>query len=123
MQTYLEVGHRPWGSYYVLIDEPNYKVKKLVVKPDKRLSLQRHQFRMEHWTVVSGQGDLEVHVGDEKNWVKPYGPGEYVFVPLQAIHRISNTSEEELIIIEVQYGSYTGEDDIERFEDDFGRVK
>lgn len=123
MQNYLEVGHRPWGSYYVLVDEPTYKVKKLVVKPNQRLSLQSHNQRMEHWTVVSGEGILEIHTGKETDWVKKYVSGEYAFVPLQAIHRITNQSDEELVIIEVQYGTYTGEDDIVRYEDDYGRIK
>lgn len=124
MQTYLEVGHRPWGSYYVLVDEPSYKVKKLVVKPNQRLSLQSHQFRMEHWVVTSGTGSLEIHSGEDKDsWIKDYNAGEYAFVPLHAVHRITNNTEEELIIIEVQYGTYTGEDDITRYEDDYGRIK
>jgi mannose-6-phosphate isomerase-like protein (cupin superfamily) len=121
-EKYLEVGHRPWGSYYVLIDEPNYKVKKLVVKPDQRLSLQSHEHRAEHWVVVEGTGTMEVRVGSEDNWVKDYVIGEYIYVPLRAIHRIRNNGKHELVIIEVQNGDYTGEDDITRYEDDYGRV-
>lgn len=119
---YLEVGHRPWGSYYVLIDEPTYKVKKLVVKPNQRLSLQSHEHRAEHWVVVEGTGTMEVRVGEEDNWVKEYGIGEYIYVPLRAIHRIRNNGKFDLIIIEVQNGDYTGEDDITRYEDDYGRA-
>lgn len=120
---YLEIGERPWGKYYVLIDEPTYKVKKLVILPGKRLSLQSHDQRAEHWVVTEGQGMLEVRVTDNpKDWVKKYKAGQHIFVPLGAIHRISNESNTELVIVEVQTGTYTGEDDITRYEDDFGRV-
>ncbi len=123
MSGYLEVGQRPWGKYYVLIDEENYKVKKLVVKPNQRLSLQSHNHRMEHWVVVSGEGLLEIHNPNYLEKIKTYKAGEYAFVPLKAIHRITNQTDQELVLIEVQYGTYTGEDDIIRYEDDYGRNK
>lgn len=122
--NYLEIGERPWGEYYVLIDEAEYKVKKLVVKPGKRLSLQSHEQRAEHWTIVAGKGLLEVRIDmdDESSWEKEYTAGEHCYIPKKAMHRISNPFDEDLVIIEVQCGSYTGEDDITRYEDDFGRA-
>jgi mannose-6-phosphate isomerase-like protein (cupin superfamily) len=118
---YLEIGQRPWGRYFVMEDEEKFKVKKLEVLPGKRLSLQSHERRSEHWVVVSGIATLEVQVGDKENWIKEYKPNEYCYIPKQAKHRISNNQEDILIIIEVQCGDYTGEDDIIRYEDDFGR--
>jgi mannose-6-phosphate isomerase-like protein (cupin superfamily) len=120
-QEYLEIGDRPWGQYFVLEDKQKFKVKRIVVKPGMRLSLQSHEQRSEHWMVVEGVATFEVRVGDQQNWVNSYHPGEYAYVPKQIKHRISNTGTEDVIIIEVQFGDYTGEDDIKRFEDDFGR--
>lgn len=120
-QEYLEVGDRPWGQYFVLEDKQKFKVKRIVVKPGMRLSLQSHEQRSEHWIVVQGTATFEVRVGNQEKWVNSYHPGEYAFVPRQTKHRISNTGTEDAIIIEVQFGDYTGEDDIKRFEDDFGR--
>ena len=120
-QEYLEIGNRPWGQYFVLEDKQNFKVKRIVVKPGMRLSLQSHEKRSEHWMVVQGEATFEVRVGNQENWVNKYHPGEYAFVPRQIKHRISNQGVEDAIIIEVQFGDYTGEDDIKRFEDDFGR--
>lgn len=118
---YLEIGQRPWGKYFVMEDEEKYKVKKLVVLPGKRLSLQSHQHRSEHWVVVSGIATLEVQVGEEEEWIKDYSPNQYCYIPIKAKHRITNNQNQNLVIIEVQCGDYTGEDDIIRYEDDFGR--
>jgi len=118
---FLEIGQRPWGTYLVLEDEAKFKVKRLIVKPGKRLSLQSHEKRSEHWIVVEGEATLEVQVGSPENWVKIYYPNDYCYIPQKAKHRISNQGEKDLVIIEVQYGDYTGEDDIVRYEDDFGR--
>ncbi|MDK2781484.1 MAG: mannose-phosphate guanylyltransferase / mannose-6-phosphate isomerase [Archaeoglobi archaeon] len=107
---------RPWGSFTVLSESEEFKIKKIVVKPGKRLSLQRHNRRCEHWMVV--KGTAKVRVGDEEKILRP---GEHVFIPLREIHRLENPGDEELEIIEVQLGDYFGEDDIERIEDDFGR--
>ena len=109
--------HRPWGHYTILADEPNHKVKRIVVSPGKRFSLQRHQRRAEHWFVVSGEG--QVTLDTELITLKP---GEAVDIPTGTMHRMENPGEEELSFIEVQTGDYFGEDDIERFEDDFGRT-
>lgn len=109
--------HRPWGFYEVLSDEKDHKVKRITVYPGKRLSYQRHAHRAEHWFVVSGQG--EVTLNGEKI---PLRAQEAVDLPRHAWHRIQNTGAENLIFIEVQTGDYFGEDDIERVEDDYGRV-
>ena len=109
--------HRPWGHYTILADEPNHKVKRIVVGPGKRFSLQRHQRRAEHWFVVSGEG--RVTLDEELITLKP---GEAVDIPTGTMHRMENPGEDELSVIEVQTGDYFGEDDIERFEDDFGRT-
>ena len=123
-ENYLEVGVRPWGIYYVLEDKPNFKVKKIVVNPGQRLSLQSHKHRAEHWIVVSGMATVEIRTGeDETKWVNDVPPNESKFVPMGAMHRLSNQGKIPVIIVEVQVGEYTGEDDIERFEDDYSRVK
>jgi len=108
---------RPWGSYTVLDIGDDYKVKRIVVKPGARLSYQRHQHRAEHWYMVAGTGT--VTLDDVKHTVPT---GEAIDIPLQAKHRIANEGDELLIFIEVQRGSYLGEDDIERFSDDYGRA-
>ena len=107
---------RPWGHFRLLDAGPCYQVKQLMVAPGKRLSLQLHQYRAEHWVVVSGTP--LVTVGQE---TKPVPPNESVFVPVQTLHRLENSGTEPAIIIEVQTGTYLGEDDIVRFEDDFWR--
>jgi mannose-6-phosphate isomerase-like protein (cupin superfamily) len=111
-----KIGHRPWGYYEVIQDTSTYKLKKLVINPKCRISLQRHQKREEHWIIVSGVG--LVTLNDDKISVEP---GSMVHVKLTDIHRIENTGEEDLVFIEVQRGTYFGEDDIERLEDDYGR--
>lgn len=123
-QEYIEVGVRPWGVYYVLEDHPSFKVKKIVVTPGQRLSLQSHQHRSEHWVVVSGEALVEIR--DKKH---PANIGhrimcanESCYVPQGHVHRLANQHKEPLIIIEVQTGSYMGEDDIERYDDDYDRI-
>lgn len=110
-------SHRPWGFYEVLLDEESYKVKRIVVNPGKRLSLQRHERRREHWYFVQGQGVVTV-AGEER----PVRAAEAVDIPVGAAHRVANGGEQPLVFIEVQTGTYFGEDDIERLADDFGRV-
>lgn len=110
--------HRPWGFFEVLSEEhPDHKVKRITVWPGKRLSLQYHARRSEHWVVVSGQA--LVTVGDS---VYDLVPGGSVDIPRRAPHRVENTSDVPLVFIEIQMGDYFGEDDIVRLEDDFGRV-
>jgi mannose-1-phosphate guanylyltransferase len=108
--------HRPWGSFENLLDAQGYKVKRIVVKPKQKLSLQRHKFRAENWTVVAGTA--WVRNGEEEFAL---GVSQSTFIPVGAIHRLENKGETDVVLIEVQTGSYTGEDDIERLEDIYGR--
>jgi len=112
-----EKGERPWGYYLVLLDAERFKVKLLVVQPGKRLSLQRHRLRSEHWHLVQG----EALVTREKEQIRLVA-GDSIDIPLGASHRIENTGRLPVVVTEIQTGEYFGEDDIERFEDDFGRV-
>jgi mannose-6-phosphate isomerase-like protein (cupin superfamily) len=112
----LESEVRPWGSWHVLDVHDGYKVKRIHVTPGCRLSLQTHEHRSEHWVVIQGVATCTVY-----DTVKTAAAGESIDVPLGAKHRIANDGAEELVIIEVQLGSYTGEDDICRLEDDYGR--
>jgi glycosyltransferase involved in cell wall biosynthesis/quercetin dioxygenase-like cupin family protein len=107
---------RPWGHYEVLSDLPDHKVKRIVVYPGKRLSLQSHHRRRESWTIVTGHPI--VTRGDEQI---PLSPGESIQISKEAKHRIFNPGSSDAVFVEVQTGDYFGEDDIERFEDDFGR--
>ena len=113
----LERDERPWGSYEVLVDAPDHKVKSIVVKPGKRLSYQKHARRSEHWFIVRGSGTVTLN----DNPV-PVAPGTAVDIELGASHRIENTGGVDLVFVEVQHGDYFGEDDIVRLEDDFGRA-
>ena len=107
---------RPWGHYDVLQESELHKVKCIYVLPGKRLSYQRHQKRREHWFIVSGVADV---VLDGVSFQKR--PGETVDVEIGQLHRIGNQGSDELVFIEIQTGTYFGEDDIERVEDDFSR--
>ncbi len=109
-------AHRPWGTYTILEDTPGYKIKRIVVKPGKRLSLQKHFHRSEHWIVVSGTAT--VTVGDE---VKTVRLNESTYIKMGEIHRLENEGKIDVVLIEAQVGEYTGEDDIVRIEDDFNR--
>lgn len=108
---------RPWGRYDVLSCVGDHQVKTITVLPGKRLSLQAHERRSEHWVVVSGTAVATVD-GREI----PLGVGEHVVIGVGSVHRMENPGPEPLVFIEVQVGDYFGEDDITRFEDDFGRV-
>ncbi len=109
--------YRPWGAFQNLLDQPGYKVKRIIVNPGAKLSLQRHQHRAEHWTVV--EGNAWVRNGEEEFELTV---SQSTFIPQRAIHRLENRTENPVVIIEVQTGSYTGEDDIERLEDIYGRT-
>ena len=109
-------GHRPWGSYTVLEDSVGYKIKRIEVKPHKRLSLQSHKFRNEHWIVVEGTATITIN-----DKVFTLNQNESTYIKAGDKHRLLNDTDEALIIIEAQVGSYTGEDDIERFDDDYER--
>ena len=107
---------RPWGTFHVLEEGAGYKVKRLMVEPGHRLSLQRHRFRAEHWVVIAGSP--RVVIGGRVRRLKPT---DAVTVPRGAWHRIENPAKVPVIIIEIQRGSYLGEDDIIRRQDDYGR--
>lgn len=108
---------RPWGRFEILLDMDHFKSKRLIIHPGKKLSYQRHQKRSEQWTVI--KGEAEVTLDDE---VKIFKVGEHVEIPAGTKHRLANPSTEKILeVVEVQTGSYFGEDDIERFQDDFGR--
>jgi len=109
--------HRPWGYYCVLADEPDHKVKRIVVYPGQRLSLQRHRQRMEHWHII--QGNAVITLDNQEFQVSA---GQSVDIPCGAWHRIMNSGMDDVVFIEVQRGNYFSEDDIERREDDYGRV-
>ena len=111
-----EVSERPWGKYEVLQESATHKVKCIWVNPGKRLSYQRHKFRAEHWFIVAGTGEVTI---DGK--VTSFKPGDTFEFEIGVLHRISNTGTEDVVFVEVQTGTYFGEDDIERVEDDFGR--
>jgi len=112
----LEKSDRPWGKYEVLQESSTHKVKCIWVNPGQRLSYQRHAQRAEHWFIVQGTGEVTIN-GE----VQPIAPGDTVDFGIGVLHRISNTGKEIIIFVEVQTGTYFGEDDIERIEDDFGR--
>jgi mannose-6-phosphate isomerase len=108
---------RPWGTYEVLLDAENVKVKRIVVNPNQRLSYQYHHKRQEHWTVVDGE--LTIVLDDSKQFRTP---GESIHIPLGAHHRAWNETDKPVTFIEVQTGTYFGEDDIVRLEDDYLRA-
>ena len=108
---------RPWGTWMVLDEGDGFKVKRITVDPMQRLSYQTHEHRAEHWAVVSGKATCVV---DGQTII--IGPGESIDIAIGQAHRITNMDEEVLVLIEVQMGAYTGEDDIIRLEDDYGRA-
>jgi mannose-6-phosphate isomerase-like protein (cupin superfamily) len=107
---------RPWGSFYVLDEGSGFKVKRIVVTPQGRLSLQSHKHRSEHWTVVSGEATATV--GET---VQTLRRGESVNIPQGFMHRLENFGATDLEVIEVQFGNYFGEDDIVRYDDVYQR--
>jgi mannose-6-phosphate isomerase-like protein (cupin superfamily) len=113
-----EFDERPWGTYLVLDDkEPDHKVKRIVVWPGKRLSYQSHAKRSEHWFVVTGTAKVTLDGVDTL-----VEAGHAIDVPVGTAHRCENPGELPLVFIEVQFGTYFGEDDIVRYEDDYGRA-
>jgi mannose-1-phosphate guanylyltransferase / mannose-6-phosphate isomerase len=108
--------HRPWGWYDSIDSGPRFQVKRILVKPGASLSLQMHHHRAEHWIVVSGTA--EVTNGDQ---ILMLSENQSTYIPLGQTHRLANPGKVPLEIIEVQSGSYLGEDDIVRFEDTYGR--
>ena len=117
-ETSASFDRRPWGTFTVLDQGGDFKVKRIEVLPGKRLSYQKHSQRAEHWVVV--QGTAKVTLDDREIIVSA---GEAIDIAIGAAHRVENLSQEPLIFIEVQRGSYLGEDDIVRLEDDYGRTQ
>ena len=110
--------YRPWGSYESIIEDLKWQVKLIEVKPGEKLSLQMHHHRAEHWIVVKGQAKIEIN-----NKIQFLTKNQSTYIPQGAKHRLSNNGNDPLFLIEVQSGSYIGEDDIIRFEDKYGRIK
>jgi mannose-1-phosphate guanylyltransferase/mannose-6-phosphate isomerase len=110
-------SYRPWGGFSSVLMGERFQVKRLFVKPGKQLSLQKHHHRSEHWIVV--RGTAEVQIGDHKQILRE---NESIYIPQGEIHRLSNPGKILLELVEVQTGSYLGEDDIVRLEDTFGRI-
>lgn len=111
-------NYRPWGHYENLVEDADHKMKRIVVEPGKRLSLQKHARRAERWVVIRGEGVVTL---DGEDIVMK--AGDTVFIPKGAAHRMTNSGGEPLVFGEVQLGDYFGEDDIIRLEDDFGRTE
>ena len=110
--------YRPRGHYISVVEQEKWQVKLINVNPGEMLSLQKHRHRSEHWVVVSGEAKVKIN-----NDVKILSENQSTYIPLGAIHRLINPGKLPLILIEVQSGSYIGEDDIERFEDNYGRIE
>ena len=114
---YHSTVHRPWGTYTVIEEGPDYKIKRIVVNPGGKLSLQMHHHRNEHWVVITGKAEI---VNGEK--VLHLNANESTYIPKETQHRLTNLGDAPLVIIEAQVGDYLGEDDIVRFEDQYGRA-
>ena len=114
---YHVTSQRPWGSYTVLNEGPGYKVKRIEILPKKRLSLQRHTYRAEHWVVVSGTAKVTIDTAE-----RSLDKNESTYIPIGAVHRLENPGTDTLVIIEVQSGERVLESDIERLEDDYQRI-
>ena len=108
--------HRPWGNFTSVIKEKTWQVKRLEINPKSSLSLQLHHKRAEHWIVVKNTAKVEIN--GKISFLKE---NESIYVPLGSKHRLSNPGDETLILIEVQSGTYLGEDDIVRFKDNYNR--
>jgi len=108
---------RPWGRYFVLEDNPKYKIKRIEVNPKSRLSYQYHKKRSETWIIIEGKATVTIE-GKNKNISK----GDTIVIPKTSKHRIENKGDEKLVFIEVQTGTYFGEDDIIRLNDDYNRI-
>ncbi len=108
---------RPWGSFEILYEDSSLKVKRIIVKPGARLSLQSHCQRSENWVIIQGRAIVTVDAGKAHLFAN-----QAIHIPCGAKHRIENTGTKDLIFIEIQTGSYFGEDDIVRYQDDYQRI-
>ncbi len=113
----IEKEERPWGRFFVIHNENNYKLKRIEVDPGGKLSYQYHKKRSETWTIVEGVGKITL---DDK--VQEYTQGQTVLIPQGVKHRVENDEIDKLVFIEVQTGTYFGEDDIVRIKDDYNRI-
>ena len=113
----IESEERPWGRFFVLHEEPNYKLKRIEIDPGERLSYQYHNKRSEAWTIVEGVGTITLD-----GIIEEYSNGDTILIPQGVKHRIENKASEKVVFIEVQTGIYFGEDDIVRIEDDYNRA-
>ena len=111
-----QIYKRPWGTYQTLDLGEGYQVKKIIVNPSGRLSLQKHQKRSEHWVVIQGNPTITV-----EETVRKHKVGDAIFIPIKSPHRLENFTSKMAALIEVQIGTYLGEDDIVRLEDIYGR--
>jgi len=114
--NYLYMENRPWGAFFVLNEELDYKIKRIEINPGHRLSYQYHNKRSEVWTIIKGKAVITL---DDK--INIYKKGDTILIPRRSKHRIENHGKDKIILIEVQIGSYFGEDDIVRLEDDYNR--
>lgn len=112
----MSIFQRPWGTYQILLEDDNCKVKKIIVQPLQKLSLQSHEKRNELWSIIDGEG--EITLNEE---IMPAPKGMMFYIPAKTIHRIENVGNKPLVFIEIQTGEYFGEDDIKRYEDIYGR--
>lgn len=117
MFSYKEKEERPWGIFYVIHSQKKYKLKRLEILPGKRLSYQYHERRSETWVII--QGSPIITLDDN---IKRYEEGDTLIIPQGVKHRIENNTKELIVMIEVQTGTYFGEDDIIRIKDDYNRV-
>ena len=111
-----EIVNRPWGTYQTILRGDSYQVKRIVVYPNSKLSLQSHNHRSEHWIIVDGEGT--VTLGEKQLTLTK---DKSVYIPVQEKHRMTNLTNKNIVFIEVQNGDYLGEDDIIRYEDIYGR--
>lgn len=112
-----EVERRPWGNFHIIARGNGYQIKEMNINPNNKQSLQRHKYRSEYWQVIEGNG--KVYLEDSEIELKS---GENIFIPQGSLHRLENTNTCNLKIIEIQIGKVISEDDIERIEDDYGRI-
>ena len=115
MITYKE--KRPWGWFEILHEESDLKIKRIMVEPGKRLSLQSHEKRSENWTIIKGRAIVTLDDREHSLSIN-----QMIFIPRQARHRIENSGSSEMIFVEIQTGTYLGEDDLVRYQDDFNRI-
>ena len=112
-----KIYERPWGYYRTIEITDNYQIKHITVKPGKRLSLQYHYKRDEHWTIIKGNGLVQLN-----DKLSDLGVNDTIFIPRESRHRMTNNTDEFVEFIEIQTGDYFGEDDIVRLEDDYNRI-